>query len=227
MLLTTPVLLALRAAAPLRCGLVAVGTPRLGGPVRALATERPVSVLVPIADDSEEIETACITDTLVRAGASVVVASVMPEGRLQCTMSRGLKVVADVAIDEVATTSFDAIALPGGMPGAERLRDCETLVAMLKEHAAAGRTTAAVCASPAVVFATHGLLKQSATCYPADVFKDKVGAGWTEAQAVVDGNIVTSQGPGTSLQFALKLVEILFDRTKAEEIAKQMLTTTA
>ena len=96
-------------------------------------------------------------------------------------------------------------------------------------HCAAGRTTAttaAVCASPAVVFATHGLLKDSATCYPADAFKEKV-PGWTEAQAVVDGNVVTSQGPGTSLQFALKLVEILYSKEKAEEIAKQMLTATA
>ena len=53
-------------------------------------------VLVPVADDSEEIETACITDTLVRAGAEVVVASVMPE--LQVRMSRGLKVVADCLV---------------------------------------------------------------------------------------------------------------------------------
>ena len=196
------------------------------GPVRALATPSAVSVLVPIADDSEEIETACITDTLVRAGATVTVASVMPEGRLQCVMSRGLKVVADVAIDEVKDQGFDAIALPGGMPGAERLRDCATLTAMLKAHSGAGKTTAAVCASPAVVFATHGLLRDAATCYPAPQFKEKV-PGWAEAQAVVDGHVVTSMGPGTSLQFALKLVEILYDRAKAEEIAAQMLTTAA
>ena len=53
------------------------------------------------------------------------------------------------------------------------------------------------------------------------------GPGWVEAQAIVDGHVVTSMGPGTSLQFALKLVEILFDKAKAEEIAAQMLTSTA
>jgi 4-methyl-5(b-hydroxyethyl)-thiazole monophosphate biosynthesis len=205
-------LTALRTPAPLRASAMRCGAVRM------------ISVLVPIADDSEEIETACITDTLVRAGADVTVASVMPEGRLQCKMSRGLKVVADTSIDEVSGKTFDAIALPGGMPGAEHLRDCTTLTTMLKEHAGAGRTTAAVCASPAVVFATHGLLKDSATCYPAPQFKEAVGAGWTESQAVVDGNVVTSQGPGTSLQFALKLVEILFSKEKAKEIADQMLT---
>ena len=97
---------------------------------------------------------------------------------------------------------------------------------MLKAHSAAGRTTAAVCASPAVVFATHGLLPTAATCYPAPAFKEKV-PGWREASAVVDGHVVTSMGPGTSLQFALKLVEILYGDEKAEEIAKQMLTTRA
>ena len=65
-----------------------------------MMSPRMISVLVPIADDSEEIETACIQDTLVRAGADVTVASVMPEGRLQCKMSRGLNVVADVSIEE-------------------------------------------------------------------------------------------------------------------------------
>ena len=112
------------------------------------------------------------------------------------------------------------------MPGAERLRDSATLTALLKAHAGEGKLTAAVCASPAVVFATHGILRDAATCYPAPAFKEKV-AGWTEAQAVVDGNVLTSMGPGTSLAFALKLVELLFDKEKAEEIAAQMLTSTA
>ena len=128
------------------------------GIVRALSSAKTVSVLVPIADASEEIETACITDTLVRAGAEVTVASVVP-GRLQCKMSRGLQIVADAAIAVCVGKTYDCIALPGGMPGAENLRDCETLTSMLKEHAAAGRLTAAVCASPAVVFETHGLLQ--------------------------------------------------------------------
>jgi 4-methyl-5(b-hydroxyethyl)-thiazole monophosphate biosynthesis len=184
------------------------------------------TVLVPIADDSEEIETACITDTLVRAGASVTVASVMEEGRLQVTMSRGLKVVADTTIMNCADRSWDAIVLPGGMPGAEHLRDCATLTKMLAEHSAAGKTTAAVCASPAVVFATHGLLPAAATCYPAPAFKDKV-PGWSTASVIVDGHVITSQGPGTSLKFALKLVAVLFSEEKASEIASQMLTETA
>lgn len=199
---------------------------RLGCP-RALsvsrkATEQAYKVLVPVADDSEEIETACITDVLVRAGAEVVVASVGPN--LQVRMSRGLKVVADVLISSCVGKQWDVIACPGGMPGAERLRDSKELTQLLKEHHASGRWTAAVCASPAVVFATHGLLPKTATSYPAPKFKELVGSGWTEAQAVVDGHVITSQGPGTSLQFALKIVEVLYGRAKAEELAAQMVT---
>jgi len=102
------------------------------------------------------------------------------------------------------------------------LRDCDALVSMLKKQVAAERLTAAVCASPAVVLATHGLIPDTATCYPAPAFKAAV-TGWTDDKVVVKGEIVTSQGPGTSLTFALKLVELLVSPEKAEEIAKQML----
>jgi len=182
-------------------------------------------VLVPVADDSEEIETACITDVLVRAGADVTVASVGPE--LQVRMSRGLKVVADTLISDCVGTEWDVIACPGGMPGAERLRDSNELTALLKEQHQSGRWTAAVCASPAVVFSTHGLIGETATSYPAPAFKEQVGGGWTDSKAVVDGNVITSQGPGTSLQFALKIVEVLYGIEKAEELAKQMVTKVA
>eukprot|EP00931_Biecheleriopsis_adriatica_P101637 TRINITY_DN76734_c0_g1_i1.p1 TRINITY_DN76734_c0_g1~~TRINITY_DN76734_c0_g1_i1.p1 ORF type:complete len:210 (+),score=60.13 TRINITY_DN76734_c0_g1_i1:68-631(+) len=179
-------------------------------------------VLVPVADDSEEIETACITDTLVRAGCQVTVASVMA-GKLTVKMSRGLKIEADCAIEDCADKEWDAIALPGGMPGAERLRDSAVLVELLKKQAAAGKVTAAVCASPAVVFGTHGLLPAKSTCYPNPKFKEVVGEGWQDCTAVIDGHIITSQGPGTSIQFALKIVEKLISREKAEEIGKAML----
>ncbi|CAE8636394.1 unnamed protein product [Polarella glacialis] len=179
-----------------------------------------ITVLVPVADDSEEIETACITDTLTRAGAKVVVASVMPN--LQVKMSRGLKIVADCSIEDCAGKEWDAIVCPGGMPGAEHLRDSPALIELLKEQSKRSKVTAAMCASPAVVFSTHGLLPETATCYPNPKFKAMV-PGWQEAQVVVDGHIITSQGPGTSLHFALKIVEKLFGKEKSEETAKAML----
>jgi protein deglycase len=90
------------------------------------------SVLVPIADGSEEIETTCITDTLTRFGADVTVASV--QSSLVCTMSRGIKILADCTIAEAAMKEWDLIALPGGMPGAEHLRDSKVLIDLLKKQ---------------------------------------------------------------------------------------------
>ena len=178
-------------------------------------------VLVPIADGIEEIEAACIIDVLRRAGAEVTVASV---GRLQVTASRETKLVADKQISQCVNIEYDLIALPGGMPGAEHLRDCKELETMLKQQNEQGRFYGAICASPVVVLAHYGLLDgRRATCHPN--FTEKLKNTNAEAIAervVVDGNCITSQGPGTALEFALKLVELLYDREKAKEIAEAM-----
>jgi protein deglycase len=179
-------------------------------------------VLVPIADDSEEIETSCIQDTLVRFGAEVVVASVKPGGELVCKMSRGLKVVADVSIDEAVNQSWDLIALPGGMPGAEHLRDCTALISLLEKQKADGKFYAAMCAAPAVVLASKGLVGDGATCYPAPGLREKMSSPADE-DVVVQGNVVTSQGPGTALKFAIKMGELLYGAEKAKQIADEML----
>lgn len=152
-------------------------------------------------------------------------ASVMPQ--LQVKLSRGLKVVADKLIGDCADEAWDAIVMPGGMPGAEHLRDSEVLKTMLAKQNAETKMVAAVCATPAVVLNTHGLLGESATCYPAPKFKDALGSIRSDAPVVVCKNVITSQGPGTSLQFALKVVEVLIGEEKAKEIAGAMLTTTA
>lgn len=180
-------------------------------------------VLVPIADGSEEIETCCLTDTLTRCGAHVVVASVMPNDQTVCRMSRGLTVVADTTIGEAVGRSWDLVALPGGMPGATHLRDSTDLRTILTATRTSGKKIAAVCASPAVVLRAHGLLPDSSsTCYPAEVFRSTLNQPSDEA-VVVQGNVITSQGPGTSLAFALQLGEELFGKEKADQIAKEML----
>jgi len=181
-------------------------------------------VLVPIADDSEEIETTCITDVLTRFGADVVIASVKPDGDLVCKMSRGIKVMADVTIEEAAKHDWDLIALPGGMPGAEYLRDSAPLIELLKTQQQQKKLYGAVCASPAVVLASKGLLvsEGGATCYPAGVFRDVI-ANASDDSVVVQDNVVTSQGPGTSLLFALSLGEQLFGKEEADKVAAALL----
>jgi len=174
--------------------------------------------LVAIADGSEELEAVTIIDVLVRAGANVTVASV---GEMQITASRGVKIVADALIGDCKGQEYDLIALPGGMPGAEHLRDCSELIEILKKQRQANRFYAAICASPAVVLQHHGLLEgRKATCYPSP---DLNLPGRQDAKVVVDGDCVTSQGPATALEFALKLVELLFGKEKSHQVAQAML----
>jgi len=175
-------------------------------------------VLAAIADGTEELEAVTIIDVLRRAKADVTVASV---GAKQVTASRGVRLVADILIADCAKQVYDLIVLPGGMPGAEHLRDSKVLIELLKAQAKSGRYYAAICASPAVVLNHHGLLdNKKATCYPS-MLSQISDTG--EGKVIVDGNCITSQGPGTAMEFALKLVEILFGKEKSKEVAKAML----
>jgi protein deglycase len=178
-------------------------------------------VLVPIANGTEEIEAVCVIDVLRRAGALVTVASVETVRDITC--SRGVKIMADRVINECTHESYDLIALPGGMPGAEHLRDSQVLISMLKKQAQEGKFYAAICASPAVVLAHHKLLNgKKATCHPD--FAAKLPDQSAVAQrVVVDGNCITSRAPGTALEFSLKLVELLYGVQKSRELAQGML----
>jgi 4-methyl-5(b-hydroxyethyl)-thiazole monophosphate biosynthesis len=175
-------------------------------------------VLIAIADGSEELEAVAVIDCLRRAQIDVAIASV---DSLRITSSRKIKITADKLIADCVNEKYDLIVLPGGMPGAERLRDSAVLIDILKKHIAAGRLYAAICAAPAVVLQHYGLLKnKKATCHPS--FKDKI-QNWLDEKVVVDGNCITSQGAGTVLAFSLKLVELLCGKQKAAEIASAML----
>ncbi len=178
------------------------------------------TVLVPVADGTEELEAVAIIDVLRRAGATVTVASVT--GDRQITASRGVVIVADILIEACAETDYDLVVLPGGIPGAEHLRDCADLIRILKRQRKKNRLYGAICASPAVVLAHHGLLAgRQATGHPS--FVDRlVAKDRVDARVVVDGNCLTSRGPGTAVEFALALVERLYGMDKREEVAGPM-----
>lgn len=176
-------------------------------------------VLVPIADGSEEIEAVTIIDVLRRAKIDVTVVSC--SANLQITASRGVKLVADKSIAECKGEAFDAIVLPGGLPGAEHLRDCAVLIDMLKAQRDAGRLYAAICASPAVALTPYGLLDGvTATGFPST--QDKLPTA-SKDRVVVDGNCITSQGPGTAMEFVVELIRRLLGEEKAAEIAGPLL----
>ncbi|KAI0487975.1 hypothetical protein KFK09_027798 [Dendrobium nobile] len=175
-------------------------------------------ILVPIANGSEEMEAVIIIDTLRRANANVVVASV--EEKLQIIASRKVKIVADVLLDDAAQMQYDLIVLPGGLPGAQAFSNSEKLVNLIKKQAESNKPYGAICASPAIVLEHHGLLKgKKATAFPA-LCNKLADPSESENRVLVDGNLITSRGPGTSMEFALGIVEKLYGREKAKELAK-------
>ena len=184
--------------------------------------------LVPIADGTEEIEAVTIIDLLRRAGVEVTVACVSEQTTLQITASRGTYLVADSAIENCSEKSWDLIALPGGVAGSEALASCEILDKLLRKQASEGKLFAAICAAPALVLGAKGLLADRiATCHPQfhqSLLAKEVDG---ESRVAVDGNCITSQGPGTAIDFALELIEQLCGVVKREEVASSLVLTTS
>jgi 4-methyl-5(b-hydroxyethyl)-thiazole monophosphate biosynthesis len=179
------------------------------------------TVLVPVADGSEEIETTAIVDTLRRADLEVTLASVGPD--LTVTASRGVRLVADARLGDVADRHFDLIALPGGMPGAEHLAASGALRGMLAAQHSRQAWIGAICAAPAVVLQPQGLLDgHAATCHPG-FFEHLDPVRRREDRVVVDAHLVTSRGPGTAIEFALELIAQLLGREARDRVAGPML----
>ena len=179
------------------------------------------TALIAIADSVEDIETVTIIDILRRADIDVTVASIYDHKKI--TASRKTQIEADELLKNCLTTSYDLIVLPGGMPGAEHLGQHLPLIELLKNQVRKDKYYAAICASPAVVFAPHGLLEgKKATCYPTmqNQLPDSTLANQT---TVIDGNCITSQGPATAMEFSLTLVELLSDKETKETLAKALL----
>jgi len=184
--------------------------------------------LVPIADGSEEIEAVTIIDVLRRAGVEVTVASVGVGKTKQITAARGTNIVADSFIADCADKAWDLIAVPGGIEGADHLASSEILDQLLRSQAQQGKFYAAICAAPAVVLGSKGLLAdKTATSHPRFYQSLIAKEVDTESRVVVDGNCITSQGPGTAIDFALELVEQICGIVKREEVASPLVLTTS
>ena len=175
-------------------------------------------VIVPFAEGFEEIEAITIVDTLRRAGLEVSCASISEE--LLVTGANGIKITCDTLFQP--TQLADAIILPGGLPGAENLACDKALLSSLKAHSQNHKLIGAICAAP---WALHnaGLLDDiKVTCYPG--FEEKLpNAHWQDKRVIFDQGIITGKGPGTSLEFALKIVEILISKEQAKVLAQGMI----
>lgn len=174
------------------------------------------SVLVPLAQGCEELEAVTVVDLLRRAGIEVITAGLDAQ---PVRASRGMLLVADTTLDTALQQEFDMVVLPGGLPGADHLRDDPRVIELVKKMAANNRYTAAICAAPRVL-AHAGLLDgKRATSYPGALDIDAVpDIDYQEVPVVTDGKVITSRGPGTAMDFALTLIETLAGRDKRDEV---------
>lgn len=180
-------------------------------------------VLVAASNYSEDIELVCITDVLARAAINVTVASVTDSKHI--TLSRGTRMECDALITEVTASDFDAVLLPGGMPGAEILGKCEALKEIMHEIRSQNKLYGAICAAPAMALGPMGLLEgvETATSFPS--FEDKMPSNvkYSQSAVVRSGNCLTSRGPGTAIFFGLAVVSILKSPELAEKLSSMLL----
>ncbi len=177
------------------------------------------SVLVPLADGFEEIEALAVIDILRRAACRVVIAGLQPGPAVS---ARGVSINPDTTIDAVSSADFDAIVLPGGQPGTDNLNADTRIHCLLLEFSGAGKVIGAICAAPSVLASTGILNGRQATSYPT--YSERLaGAQYENVPVVSDGTVITSQGPGTAIAFALTLASRLSGRQTADDIAKAML----
>ena len=177
-------------------------------------------VLVPIAEGSEELEAITVVDILRRAGIDVVIAGLTDE---PVVMSRHTVILPDAALDESLEEEFDMVVLPGGMPGADNLDKDQRIHDLIDKASKRGKYVAAICAAPKIL-ANSGLLDgKRATSYPGFLdIESRPEVKSTGSDVEVDGHIVTSRGPGTALDFALRLVELLEGRDKRDEVEARL-----
>lgn len=177
-------------------------------------------VYIFLADGFEEVEGLTVVDLLRRAGTEVVTVSIK-EADKKVTSSHGITLLTDTLFEENDFSDGDMLVLPGGMPGTLNLGGCQPLMDLLKKFYTEGRKIAAICAAPSI-FGELGFLKgKCATSYPS--FEERLqGAKVSQKPVVTDGNITTSRGVGTAIDFALSLITQLEGKEKAEEIAKSI-----
>ncbi len=183
-------------------------------------------ILIPLAEGCEELEAVTLIDLFRRANLEVTTASLSNDTLVNC--SHGTKLVADTNLqsiidDKTTKSSFDLIVLPGGLPGADHLNDDQRIHQLLADTHQQGNYVAAICAAPRVLLNNDQLAVKTLTSYPGAL--DHLDTSKVELlndNVVIDGKIITSKGPGTAMDFALKLIEILLGEKVRKEVEKPL-----
>jgi protein deglycase len=169
-------------------------------------------VLVTLAPGFEEIETITVVDILRRAGTRVTLAATVP-GLIEG--SRGIKIAPDNMLETVMDKEFDLIFLPGGQPGTDNLKNDLRIVKLLHKMQNQGKYISAICASPTILQKAGIIKNRSITCHPS--LKSQFDA-YTDDRVVIHGKLITSQSPGTAMELAMKLVEVLYGMDRMKKV---------
>ncbi len=177
-----------------------------------------MKVLIPLAEGFEEIEATVIIDVLRRAGIEVTTVFLKSN---PVAGAHNIVIKADENIDNVAVENFNAVVLPGGMPGSKNLKDDSRIIDIVKDINSKGGIVSAICAAPMVLGHAGILQDRKSTCYPG-FERFLTGSKYTNEPVEIDGNIITGKGPGCAILFALKLVEKIKDKETADDLMKAM-----
>jgi 4-methyl-5(b-hydroxyethyl)-thiazole monophosphate biosynthesis len=179
-----------------------------------------MSVYIFLAEGFEEIEAIAVIDTLRRGRIDIKSVSISDDKEV--VGRSGIKVVADLLFDRKLFENAEMLVIPGGMLGSQNLSAHDGLTSLLSEFNEKGKYLAAICAGP-LVLGKIGILKgRQAICY-AGLECDLPGAVIKDERVVHDRNIITSKGPGTAIEFSLKLVEVLLGKDISDKIKAGML----
>ena len=164
----------------------------------------------------EEIEGLTVVDNCRRVGIEIDMVSITDSKTV--AGAHGISFEADKTIADMNLSDYDGVVLPGGMPGTLNLGACDDVVLAIKQCAAEGKLVAAICAAPSVLGDNHILEGKKATCYPG--FEERlIGATCTTDAVAVDGNVITSRGMGTAIEFSLAIIEYFMDKAAADKLA--------
>ena len=177
-------------------------------------------VVMFFANGFEETEAIAPLDIMRRAGLDVVTVSINETAEV--VGSHGITYTADTTADKLdADGTYEAVILPGGMPGTTNLGNCDKVCETLKNSAAKGSVIAAICAAPSVLGGLGLLAGKKAVCYPG-FESELMGATISGLPAVCDGKVITAKGPGATVDFAAEIITKLKGAGVAAELKESM-----
>lgn len=177
-------------------------------------------VLILLAQGCEELEAVTISNILTRAGINVIRAG-QNSHLIKC--ARGLTLLADTILEDIEHSQFDAVILPGGLPGANYLMNDARVAGLLNRHIDNNRLIGAICAAPKILVKNQLLLGKTITAFPGSLSEfDCSDYQMSDAAVEIDGQLITSRGPGTALDFALAIVDHLEGNAVQEMVEKAL-----